>query len=67
MQKSGFVARKCPKCGGSLYLDRDQFGFFEQCLQCGLVSDLKEIVEPKNNNREFVEPVKVTAGMKKIN
>ena len=64
MQKSGFVARKCPKCGGSLYLDRDQFGFFEQCLQCGLVSDLKEIVEAKKNSKEVVEPVKVTAGVK---
>jgi hypothetical protein len=61
MQKSGFVARRCPKCGGSLYLDRDQFGFFEQCLQCGLVSDLKEIVE--NKNKTVKVEARVTAGV----
>jgi hypothetical protein len=64
MQKSGFVARKCPKCGGSLYLDRDQFGFFEQCLQCGLVSDLKDITVANNTGEK--EAVRVTAGNKKI-
>lgn len=66
MQKSGFVARKCPKCGGSVYLDSDQFGWFEQCLQCGLVSDLKEIVEAKNTDgKEAVRPVKAATGTKK--
>ena len=57
MQKSGFVARKCAKCGGSVYLDSDQFGWFEQCLQCGLVSDLKPIVGTKNKvSKEAVRP-----------
>jgi hypothetical protein len=45
MQKSGFVARKCSKCGGSVYLDSDQFGWYEECLQCGFISDLQKIVE----------------------
>ena len=46
MQKSGFVQGKCAKCGGSLYLDKDQFGWFEQCLQCGFVSNLDKMMEP---------------------
>ena len=58
MQKSGFVGRKCPKCGGSLYLDSDYFGWYEQCLQCGLVSDLKKVVEVSH------KPDKVVAGLK---
>jgi hypothetical protein len=45
MQKSGFVNRKCSKCGGSVYLDSDYFGWYEECLQCGFVSDLQKIVE----------------------
>ena len=66
MQKSGFVARRCPKCGGSLYLDRDQFGFFEQCLQCGLISDLKEVAKATRiDTEEAGEPVKVTAALKR--
>ncbi|MBN1189117.1 MAG: hypothetical protein JXA46_05130 [Dehalococcoidales bacterium] len=56
MQRSGFVARKCSKCGGNVYLDRDQFGWYEQCLQCGLVSDLKNIVEVKKSTVK--EPVR---------
>ncbi len=48
MQKTGFVARKCAKCGGNVYLDSDYFGWFEQCLQCGHVSDLKDMVDVKN-------------------
>ena len=26
---------KCPKCGGNVYHDTDQYGWYEQCLQCG--------------------------------
>jgi hypothetical protein len=44
MQKCGFVQAKCAKCGGSVYLDRDQFGWYEQCLQCGFISDLENTV-----------------------
>jgi hypothetical protein len=63
MQKSGFVARKCLKCGGSVYLDRDQFGWYEQCLQCGFVSDLKDIVA--NGKKDARQEGKVTADNKK--
>lgn len=27
---------RCPKCGSrSVYLDYDQYGWFQSCLQCG--------------------------------
>ncbi len=44
MQKGGFVARtRCPKCGGSVYLDSDLYGWFEECLQCGHTRNLKKV------------------------
>ena len=27
----------CPKCGGNLFIDVDETGFFDHCLQCGYV------------------------------
>lgn len=53
MQRGGFVRKaRCPKCGGSIYLDTDVYGWFEQCLQCGYTCDLAEIIEvpDKANN-----------------
>ena len=44
--KPGFTGRKCPKCGGNLYFDKDYYrdgGLInwceqESCLQCGHIS-----------------------------
>ncbi|MFC1910973.1 hypothetical protein ACFLXC_06875 [Chloroflexota bacterium] len=33
--------KSCPKCKGVVLIDRDQYGWFEQCIQCGLMKDLK--------------------------
>jgi hypothetical protein len=33
----------CPKCGGTLYLDRDFYGWYEQCLQCAYLRDVVEV------------------------
>jgi hypothetical protein len=39
--KSGQLEQvKCPKCHGSLFLDRDRYGWYEQCLQCGYEKSL---------------------------
>ena len=43
--KSGFVQKRCPKCGGNIYLDRDYFGWYEQCLQCSHTRYLETIVQ----------------------
>lgn len=32
--------KSCPKCHGDMYLDKDAYGSFRQCLQCGLMKDL---------------------------
>lgn len=36
-----FFLKACPKCHGDIYLDRDIYGSFAECLQCGLLGDLK--------------------------
>ena len=27
--------KNCPRCSGDLFLDRDEYGWFEMCIQCG--------------------------------
>jgi DNA-directed RNA polymerase subunit M/transcription elongation factor TFIIS len=31
----------CPKCGGSLFVDRDTDGWYEQCINCSYRNALK--------------------------
>jgi DNA-directed RNA polymerase subunit M/transcription elongation factor TFIIS len=35
------VLKRCPRCNGDLFIDRDQYGLFLQCLQCGYLRDLR--------------------------
>ena len=39
-----FIQKRCPKCGGNIYLEKDQSIWYQQCLQCGYTSDLKSIM-----------------------
>ena len=43
--RSGFVKKRCPKCSGNVYLDRDYRSWYEQCLQCGYIRYLGTVVE----------------------
>jgi DNA-directed RNA polymerase subunit M/transcription elongation factor TFIIS len=40
-------SRRCPKCGGNLYIDRDHNGWYEQCLQCAYMRDLRVVYETR--------------------
>ena len=35
-----FWFKLCPRCSGDLYEDRDQYGRFITCMQCGLTRDV---------------------------
>ena len=37
--------KRCPKCGGNIFLEEDIFGCYEHCLQCGYDCDLENIIE----------------------
>lgn len=35
----------CPRCDGDIFIDRDLYGWFEQCIQCGYTRDLRSTVK----------------------
>ena len=35
----------CPRCGGSLFVDRDMDGWYEQCINCSYRNELKVSVD----------------------
>ena len=37
------IWRSCPKCQGKIFIDRDLYGWFVQCLMCGFFHDLEEL------------------------
>jgi hypothetical protein len=41
------IDRCCPRCGGKILIDRDYHGWYEQCLQCSYLRDLKVIYQKK--------------------
>ena len=45
--------KSCPKCNGDMFTDRDNYGHFRQCLQCGLIKDL---VDPSAIVTQPVQP-----------
>ncbi len=37
--------KACPRCGGDVYFDRDWYGRYMQCLQCGYYGDLESTIK----------------------
>ena len=35
----------CPRCKGDIYVDKDTYGHFMECLQCGFTRDLPDRLE----------------------
>ena len=34
------MLKACPRCRGDLYIDRDFYGQYKQCIQCGHMEDI---------------------------
>ena len=32
--------KDCPRCRGDMYIERDIYGAYKECLQCGYMIDL---------------------------
>ena len=39
----GPAGRRCPRCGGNIFLDRDYDGWYMECLQCSYTRDLNAL------------------------
>ena len=39
------VNRACPRCQGYLHADRDVYGPYKECLQCGYMVDIPKLGE----------------------
>ena len=50
----GFLQKRCPRCRGNVYLDKDKFGWYEECLQCGYNRDLQAIVDARKRESEAI-------------
>jgi len=50
--KYGFTNKRCAKCGGNIFIDRDFRGCHEDCLQCGRTSDLPDLVKVRAKGRK---------------
>jgi len=47
----------CPKCKGFLMREKDRYGLYEQCMQCGYIHDLQTVgwVDKKQAEEEKEE------------
>jgi hypothetical protein len=37
------LLERCPRCKGRLLLEKDRYGLYEQCMQCGYIHDLQTL------------------------
>lgn len=37
----------CNRCSGDVFIEKDEYGWYEQCLQCGHRAELQSISEFK--------------------
>ena len=55
--------KACPKCHGDLYLERDQYGRYLSCLQCGY---MMELLEKLPENRLSKQPPRTPAEAERL-
>ena len=49
-----FHLKGCPKCRGDLFFEKDFYGSYFRCLQCGLMMDVVDVQVP-GQDKETVE------------
>ena len=49
-----FLLKACPKCRGDVLVDRDWYGPYAKCLQCGLMKDLPQDSDSVMSKPEIV-------------
>ncbi len=57
--------KSCPRCKGDVVVDKDQNGWYEQCLQCGHLCELEThivAVRQHNNSVKQKRTAECTSG-----
>ena len=50
----GFLKNRCTRCGGNLYLERDESDWYEECFLCSRITymatifDRQQVVDSRN-------------------
>lgn len=47
------ISKRCPRCGGNLFIDEDPVGYYEQCLQCGYEHQIQKPMKIQTRSRSF--------------
>jgi ssDNA-binding Zn-finger/Zn-ribbon topoisomerase 1 len=51
--------RSCPRCNkGDVSLDKDQYGWYEYCLQCGYMRDMAQIARALPGRGGYLKDVR---------
>ncbi|MFC1989542.1 hypothetical protein ACFLVW_03135 [Chloroflexota bacterium] len=53
--------KSCPRCRGDIYIDKELYGWYELCLQCGYLREMPGMAEAHqhSNKERKEEPVKL--------
>ena len=63
-----FWLKSCPRCGGDLYDERDQYGHYIVCIQCGhYLTEAEEVIlkyaaQPRRTSDFKKAPARETVG-----
>lgn len=47
----------CPRCQGALFLSRDHYGHYEECLACGYLVDIEVVRGTSYKNPDILSPL----------
>ena len=53
------VTKKCPKCNGNMIIERDEYGKYIKCLQCGHQLELKATNATQQTPAKAKQPVEL--------
>lgn len=42
--------KSCPRCVGDLHTNRDMYGHYKECLQCGYMLDINGVSPGRNDS-----------------
>lgn len=49
------LLKSCPKCKGDVVEERDYYGTYTQCLQCGYLRDVQPVIKARKASRKRQE------------